>query len=247
MNSFEIDFKALTIEEHETQNISIDLEGISFTAHVVKGRGGMPLPIGCSSIVVPSDVRSPDGYWFAGLFRPPRAITRLDPRMFFACVAGFLPHLVRRRMIVSSISLNCFQLGDEWGYQLYIPNCELEYNVYQGDIIVFRERIAKLLPGERRFRHAMLNVTDLSRLIKHPASWSLDEDLHFITTLVADGSEAEFPDLDLLLNDKNWATHPIILADVGGNSEYWLRQKAKGEISSIRHFEGCQLGSLLAE
>lgn len=193
----------------------------------------MPLPIGCSTITVPSDVRSPNGYWFAGLFRLSRSITQLDPMTFLTCVAGFLPHLVRRRMVISSVSLDCFQVSDEGGYQLYVPSCELDYNTYQGDMIVFKSEIADLLPMEGRLKHAMAKVKDLRHLIRHPAFWSLDEDIHFLTILVADGWGVEFPDLDALIKGRNWATDPMILEDVRGTSEFWERQKARRIKSSV--------------
>lgn len=184
----------------------------------------MPVPIGSSSIAVPTDVRSPDGYWFGGLYQPFRPITRLDPKALVACVAGFLPCLTKHMMVISPITLECFHVDEKGEYQLYIPRCELCYQVSQWDISDFREQLAKLLPNAARFKYAMETVTDLQSLLRHPAAWTFEEDMNFLTTFVAAGSKADFRKLDALVIDKNWASNPIILEDVNGTSAYWERQ-----------------------
>ena len=101
------------LKDPESGIVLREVGGIPSAVFVARGSGGMLFQISCSVITVPRDVHSPNGYWFAGLFRLFRYITRLDPRTFFTCVAGFQLHLIRRRMVVSSISLDCFQVDEE--------------------------------------------------------------------------------------------------------------------------------------
>ena len=104
----------------------------------------------------------------------------------------------------------------------------LLHNVFHGDIAIFRAGIANLFPKKKRFRHALLEATDLRNLIRHPAAWSLDQDMNFLTLLIAEGAQMDFPDLDNLVKDGNWASNPLIKKDVAGESEHWEAQKRKG-------------------
>ena len=96
------------LENLDAETVYIEFMGTSSAVRVVRGRGGMPLPIGCPTISVPAD-----GHWFAGLFPMLRTIIRVDHKKLFACVSGFLPHLAKHKMAVSSISIDSFCIDDE--------------------------------------------------------------------------------------------------------------------------------------
>lgn len=166
---FEVDLQTLGLKEGGATTQYRRVEGIHSVVYITRGKEGMPLPLGCSSIAVPTDVRSPDGYWFAGLFRLPKSIAQMDVRKLIACIADFWPRLMQSGMIISSIAKNCFQVCELNGnYQLYIPECVLCYSLMQQILTTLREELAGLLPKNKRFRHALLDVSNSCDLIKHP-------------------------------------------------------------------------------
>jgi hypothetical protein len=169
MTYFGIDTGKLKLQDLEAETHYLDVQGTPSAVYVIKRKAGMPLPIGCSSILAPIDVRA-DDCWFVGLFRIPRPITRLEPKALFESIANFLPYLVKRRMTVLPLSLDSFHLDDGGGYQLAIPGCDLQYDAVQEDFVAFREELADLLPGNERLLHAMMSVSNIHRLPRHPAN-----------------------------------------------------------------------------
>lgn len=127
MKYFDVDMSTMSIEEGKALISHREVDGVPSAVVVARGRGGMPLPIGCSTISVPVNVRCADGYWFAGLFRLPEPITVLGRKPLFECISSFLPHLLERRMIVSKLSSDCFRMEGR-RYKLFVPNCELHFN-----------------------------------------------------------------------------------------------------------------------
>lgn len=89
---FGVDLSCL--KELGSASIFQKVDGIPFAVFIARERGGMPLPIGCSAISVPIDVRCADGYWFAGLFRLPNPIVLPERQTLVECIASFWPYLV---------------------------------------------------------------------------------------------------------------------------------------------------------
>ena len=179
----------------------------------------MPLPIGCPSIMVPIDVRA-DDCWFAGLFRVPRRITQLKPKALFESVSSFLPYLVEQRMAILPVSLKSFHLDNQGSYLLTIPGSNLRYNITQEEAATFRGQLARLLPGNERHRHAMLDVADLYNLPRHPANWSLDEDMHFLISFVAEDPLADLGELEGLIIGGDWTlSSKLLKADAKGKAK----------------------------
>lgn len=81
--------------------------------------------------------------------------------------------------------------------------------------------LVKLQPDNSRFQHAMLNVADPLDLPRHPVSWSLDDDMYFLTSFVSAGFEKTFEKLDFVVKGKTWASDPTIEEDATGKSEWW--------------------------
>ena len=230
MHTFGADLSVLEDGQTETFRLVVDANTTS-VVFASRNRGSMPLPLGCSAISVPTDIRCPDGYWFAALFQSPQPITKPDPTMLFRCIAGFLPHLAEHAITITGISPTCFQVEGEQ-YKLAIQNCTMKYNSTKPDFVGFRGELAALLPVEhRRFRHALLNVADIKRLPMHPAHWSVDEGMHFITDYVAIvGTKTTFPRLEELFRGRNWTSSMDrrVLDDVNGEGPWWGKMKKNG-------------------
>lgn len=217
------------LKEGETKSSEEKVDGVIYMVFRSRNRGSAPFPFGCSSISVPIDFRT-DGYWFAGLFQLPTPISQPDPTKLFRCIANFLPHLAERRITLSQVTLDCFQ--EEGGeYKLAIANCMLKFDATEEELSDFRKKFAKLLPDSMRFKDALLGELPPQLLYRHPAYWTIDEDMHFIADLVAvEKDDAMFKDLDKMIYGGAWASpdiNSVVWADVTGNSPYWIAQKSK--------------------
>ena len=134
-------------------------------------------------------------------------------------------------MTVSPISPSSFHLDDEGRYQLVIPGHNLKYDATQHDLVAFREELADLLPENLRFQDAMLNVRNARNLSRHPANWSLDEDIYFLVSFVAEDPRADLTEVEGLLLTNDWtSSSDIIKADVEGESEHWQDSGVKAPV-----------------
>jgi hypothetical protein len=96
---------------------------------------------------------------------------------------------------VSCLQLN--EVGDS--YQLYIPECELCYSDAPQTFTAFQQGLADLLPNNKRFIHALQTVANIRDLLRHPVNWTVDKELHFLTSFIAMGSRIKLPKLDTLV------------------------------------------------
>lgn len=193
----------------------------------------VPVPLGCSAISVPVDIHA-DESWFAGMFEGPRPITQLSPQLLFTCVACFLPHLRSEGLIIPSIDLTCFWVTETGKYQLYVPKCKLIRTSDSKQVSDFNDALVALLPGNGRYKHALECVKNLEQLPKHPAGWTLDDDVNFLTVLITEYAYEEFPSLKRILKNGDWGSNPTIKADAEGTSWFWREQERKRKTVS-RH------------
>ena len=216
---FNVDLSYL--KDPESGIVPREVDSIPSAVFVARGRGGILLPIGCSAISVPVDARCAEGYWYAGLFRlPHQPIIKLDRKILFECIACFLPYLIERRMIVQKISAKCFFVEDR-RYKLFLPGGEMCMDASQHAISQFRTEIAKLLPLNERFKHALMKTTDMYSLSNHPAHWSVDQDMYFLTAFVTNATGVKLWDLKDIIISKNWATNEHVAKDIKGENKFW--------------------------
>ena len=235
-----------TLEDGETKTFERKVNGVTYYVFASRNRGCMPFPFGCPSISVPLEFRTPDGYWFACLFPPFQPITQLDPTKLFRCLAGFLPHFWKRRITLSRVAWNCFELR-EGEYTLFIPNCNLQFHAsgtsFEDSFKAFRRELAGLLPGNLRFKDALLCVVNPQDLSRHPAHWTVNEGMHFMTdfvTFVRSGTA--LPTLDSRIIGGNWIelSDSPVKDDITGVSPYWVNHPWM----SLPTYDGTKAGDL---
>lgn len=114
----------------------------------------------------------------------------------------------------------CFQVeGNK--YKLSVPKCSFRRIINSEDLVAFRGKLADLRPWNARFQHALLNVTNLDKLHKHPVLWTKTKDLNFLVTLMSRSKNAVLLGTSRAILKGNWASHPVIRMDVEGDPKYW--------------------------
>ena len=211
------------VQANEYCIIKKEVNGIDSVVFVSKGKGSMPIPLGCSAISLPKKICT-DDYHFAALFLPSQPITQPDPKLLFQCIAEFLPTFMELKLTFPFLSLHNFQAGPK-KYQLALQTCDLVYDSTLAETICFLESLQTLLPGNKRFEHATSNVQRFGGEIRHPVLWSEKEGLYWLVDFVAStGHSMEIPDLDRMVQNGNWASHPRVREDVDGTDNFWKKR-----------------------
>ena len=110
-----------TLEEGSSAVTQKQIEGVPYFLFASRGLGSVPFPIGCSTITTTVHLAAKDEYWFAALFEVHREIEQLDFLKLYLCIAGFLPLFEEQKIVLKSVTIDCFQEGKD--YKLALPKC----------------------------------------------------------------------------------------------------------------------------